>query len=1370
MGYLTLLILFGLYLFIFKFLPWIISEILAKILNSKVEFIVDIFRWKISQFSIKNVDFYLEISDMKLVPLRKRVISISIQSLKMEFYSGNDDDDDDNFSISASSSENKKKSVFPLIMGGFLKRLCGFFSISINEVTINQLKFLTEISEIKVDFHHQLETFDTAINCQKIKITLNENNYIQWNFQTHVSVLNLDNSITTLKMNISEPNINLTLDILDKLRKNPSTNNYNTNETTTTKLDKFKSLFSSSSKVSTSISDVHVSLIDLGLKIKLHRCDFDKDELINLSVLNIDVENIFQLQSIQINSTVSDIYKIKVNCVYLDNLEEIIRMKNLITKRKDKKPIENNKNKIIPSISYDMSVTNIQIGKRSESSFTVYLPSLDWICADTKVHSINFDYMSANYDQLEICLIRDISIYYDEEFMFTFGNFNSNLNEDVIINMNNTLKSIRSNSNAKTSETPKLPKITVKIFEIRMTYHLMLKLSFVCNFYNLVVLKEKEKENSVFLDSCQVFFKNNEMDKILQFEDCSFTKKDSIINGNVKKNIEAVWKPNIHMALNEILSTLNQVKTKSENNNPPTEIKLTMKLSITKMEITLQTHVLYVTIPSCNVEFKSGLTKVLFPSGITVDTKDNPKLFYYSALMIKYHSVPTCSRYRDEIEDVANLKNRALEILVNTFEINFSHDYDFYDLFFNEILRIYKWLKKLHLKNKKSGNIPPDIIFCVKQFVLEFQDDPFEVRLKENYDLMEDEHLESEKRKNVLEAKIDELKKSHIMLTGEKVDKLFSDLDIRNTSIYVQRALNYHDKSSSKKSKLVTVSLSTLELMIFSDSSMMGDRIFDHFIENTDAESPWPEKLEFSSKILRWIRVEFKYLTCFLRDFPQPLADFRHILLWGKIGLADEVPADRSQRKQKIHIGEPFEDAEIIRSLTSMKIYHDIAVDIKSLSVAHGPCWEPVLSQLSISLNNIFGNSTDPSPPMPWWDKIRFLFHGRILASSKSMKFMLHTSPDPYNTTEEIELTLEDSSIHWSNDGLLNVNGDMDLFIRTASKYDDCQLFHIPGLFLTIKFDWVCLGNPHDHHSVIPCAPDKVPEYSHNVAHDSYRAFRSINLNTRINIDGGKNSRKNRRPLVHMFSSTIRWMESLKWLFSGASRPIRRGSVFGKPPTPRKPSFFRHLKRIHLSLLARQLQLDYWTSASMTKGFIMNIAQGISLAAELNLKLVDVKDGLKHRQRSEWSTIYLNSELSTADIWFQIATKNPENDERFLEKSFFFSVENVKYSREISTPNEVFGILDGRFPSHSIIVIGARGAWTESNRDMCFSLYDSWRRANVLRNQVNSECLKGFNLHNTGIQEEDHRLNNISTTSTNMSKVLNKVFFFIILNDYFIII
>lgn len=46
------------------------------------------------------------------------------------------------------------------------------------------------------------------------------------------------------------------------------------------------------------------------------------------------------------------------------------------------------------------------------------------------------------------------------------------------------------------------------------------------------------------------------------------------------------------------------------------------------------------------------------------------------------------------------------------------------------------------------------IYFQVDELILEMTDDPFEVKLRDNYELLEDEYKESLKRKSMLDAKV----------------------------------------------------------------------------------------------------------------------------------------------------------------------------------------------------------------------------------------------------------------------------------------------------------------------------------------------------------------------------------------------------------------------------------------------------------------------------------------------------------------------------------------------------------------------------------------------------------------------------------------
>ena len=118
----------------------------------------------------------------------------------------------------------------------------------------------------------------------------------------------------------------------------------------------------------------------------------------------------------------------------------------------------------------------------------------------------------------------------------------------------------------------------------------------------------------------------------------------------------------------------------------------------------------------------------------------------------------------------------------------------------------------------------------LRQVEVEFQDDPFEVCLRDNFELLEDEHFESVKRFECLQNKIVDLKKTHPMLQNSTIEELFSNLKKKNADIYVQRA-NKLRQTVAKRTRLLSFNLSSMEFFIFSDRSMTGYETAVDFIQ-----------------------------------------------------------------------------------------------------------------------------------------------------------------------------------------------------------------------------------------------------------------------------------------------------------------------------------------------------------------------------------------------------------------------------------------------------------------------------------------------------------------------------------------------------------
>lgn len=132
----------------------------------------------------------------------------------------------------------------------------------------------------------------------------------------------------------------------------------------------------------------------------------------------------------------------------------------------------------------------------------------------------------------------------------------------------------------------------------------------------------------------------------------------------------------------------------------------------------------------------------------------------------------------------------------------------------------------------------------------------------------------------------------------------------------------------------------------------------------------------------------------------------------------------------------------------------------------------------------------------------------------------------------------------------------------------------------------------------------------------------------------------------------------------------------------------------------------------------------LSSSSEHCLSLVTIDDGLKHRPKAEWSVVYMNSELNDFEIWLKSALQEEMEPEipsprQPVEKCYCLSVAKVSYGREALLSNQP-GERDKEIPTHKLVVYDLKGAWTKSNRNVAFALFDTFMKTTVSFDYLNT--------------------------------------------------
>lgn len=187
-----------------------------------------------------------------------------------------------------------------------------------------------------------------------------------------------------------------------------------------------------------------------------------------------------------------------------------------------------------------------------------------------------------------------------------------------------------------------------------------------------------------------------------------------------------------------------------------------------------------------------------------------------------------------------------------------------------------------------------------------------------------------------------------------------------------------------------------------------------------------------------------------------------------------------------------------------------------------------------------------------------------------------------------------------------------------------------------------------------------------------------------------------------------------------------------------------------------KFQIYYWMSHALNRGFQLNGGR-VSLSSEHTLSLNPIDDGLIHRTRSDWDIVYMNCELNDAEIWLRTSLneKNDSNSDDNIHlggdicRDYFLSVNKVSYSREEVVQGEQS---EKNTPLHKLVVYDLKGAWTKNNRDVAFALFDSFIKAQKLKDNLGTDALKSFRKENTTPSKSRKQTGEVSMVATPSSE------------------
>ena len=245
----------------------------------------------------------------------------------------------------------------------------------------------------------------------------------------------------------------------------------------------------------------------------------------------------------------------------------------------------------------------------------------------------------------------------------------------------------------------------------------------------------------------------------------------------------------------------------------------------------------------------------------------------------------------------------------------------------------------------------------------------------------------------------------------------------------------------------------------------------------------------FGGYLLGCSVAEFRFL---LGAFPIPFVSLKRLSTQGAIVLSELVPHPRFTLTHSVRLaslptlGNHPPSLEVQLPIPSLKFYHDLCAAVAHVTVVFGGLMERMMGkQFGPRMERVGPPKSDPSPKLPPWDVLRFLFHGAVLGHVDEFHFlMLPGYPEQafglrmsarhcrfFNMQcHPLRISAEDMEL-----ACIEITTQAALAPASRGQYVDCVdpdaisstsglLLKVPWVEFVAKFEWLSRGDQHDHY------------------------------------------------------------------------------------------------------------------------------------------------------------------------------------------------------------------------------------------------------------------------------------------------------------------